>query len=445
MNSRELALEILLDIEKNKGYSNITINKYLKKYNLIKDENFIRQIVYGVIENKAYIDYIIRKKSSIRLKKIHETVLMILRMGTYQLCFLDNIPDSAAVNEAVKLVKDKNLIKSTGFVNGILRNISREKEELMKINSSSDIEYLSIRYSHPAWLVEKWIEDYGYQFTKEILVSNNTQPKLNIRTNILKNTREELISKLEDKGFDIEKTKYSAQGIIILNPKRITELEEFKKGYFTIQDESSMLVSEAMNPKENSLVLDISSAPGGKTTHIGELMNNKGKIIARDIYKHRTKLIEDNAKRLDINIIETEIYDGLKLDENLIDKLDYCLLDAPCSALGNIRRSPEIKWNKSLDDIKDIVKLQKELLNVASKYIKIGGVLIYSTCTINKEENIEQISNFLKKNKNFLLEKIELDGIDENIFPTKTKGYLEIYPNIHNMDGFFIAKLKRIN
>lgn len=444
MNSREIILEILLEIENKKSYSNLTINSYLNKYNLKKDENLIRKIVYGVLENRDYIDYIIRKKSTVRLKKIDSTILMILRIGCYQICFLDNIPDSAAVNESVKLVKVKKLNKYTGFVNGILRNIARDIDNVMKIEDKTDMEYLSIKYSHPLWLVEKYINDFGYDFTKDILKANNENPYLNIRVNSLKITRDDLMVKLKEYGFNVEKTKYANFGIIIYNPRRITELNEYKEGYFTIQDESSMLVAEIMDPSENSLVLDISAAPGGKTTNMGELMNNSGKIIARDIFSHKLKLIEENAKRLGIDIIKTELYDGLKLDNTLVDKVDYCLVDVPCSALGNIRRSPEIKYFRTMEDIENIIKTQRELLEIASKYLKISGKLIYSTCTINRDENINIIMDFLNDNKNYKLEPIVNENLDTELFPTVDKGYIEIYSNIQKIDGFFIAQLIKI-
>ncbi len=444
MNSREIILEILLEIENKKSYSNLTINSYLNKYNLKKDENLIRKIVYGVLENRDYIDYIIRKKSTVRLKKIDSTILMILRIGCYQICFLDNIPDSAAVNESVKLVKVKKLNKYTGFVNGILRNIARDIDNVMKIEDKTDMEYLSIKYSHPLWLVEKYINDFGYDFTKDILKANNENPYLNIRVNSLKITRDDLMVKLKKYGFNVEKTKYANFGIIIYNPRRITELNEYKEGYFTIQDESSMLVAEIMDPSENSLVLDISAAPGGKTTNMGELMNNSGKIIARDIFSHKLKLIEENAKRLGIDIIKTELYDGLKLDNTLVDKVDYCLVDVPCSALGNIRRSPEIKYFRTMEDIENIIKIQRELLEIASKYLKISGKLIYSTCTINRDENINIIMDFLNDNKNYKLEPIVNENLDTELFPTVDKGYIEIYSNIQKIDGFFIAQLIKI-
>lgn len=444
MNSREIILEILLEIENKKSYSNLTINSYLNKYNLKKDENLIRKIVYGVLENRDYIDYIIRKKSTVRLKKIDSTILMILRIGCYQICFLDNIPDSAAVNESVKLVKVKKLNKYTGFVNGILRNIARDIDNVMKIEDKTDMEYLSIKYSHPLWLVEKYINDFGYDFTKDILKANNENPYLNIRVNSLKITRDDLMVKLKKNGFNVEKTKYANFGIIIYNPRRITELNEYKEGYFTIQDESSMLVAEIMDPSEDSLVLDISAAPGGKTTNMGELMNNTGKIIARDIFSHKLKLIEENAKRLGIDIIKTELYDGLKLDNTLVDKVDYCLVDVPCSALGNIRRSPEIKYFRTMEDIENIIKTQRELLEIASKYLKISGKLIYSTCTINRDENINIIMDFLNDNKNYKLEPIVNENLDTELFPTVDKGYIEIYSNIQKIDGFFIAQLVKI-
>lgn len=443
MNSRQIALEILLDIEKNKGYSNISIKNFLKKYREEENANFIRELVYGVLENKDYLDYIIRKKSSVRLKKIHPTVLMILRMGVYQLCFLDRVPESAAVNESVKLTQANKLVKSKGFVNGILRSVAREKDKLMEVQGVKDNEYLSIRYSHPQWLVDKWIGEYGYDFTKELCRINNTRPELNIRVNSRKIGREELRLRLEDLGFKVRNTVYSSYGLVIENPSRIVESEEFKDGLFTIQDESSMLVAEIMDPDKPSLVLDLCSAPGGKATHIGELMDDSGRIIARDIYSHKLDLIKKNYKRLGLTNIESQLHDGLKLDKDMIGQVDYCLLDAPCSALGTIRRSPEVKWTRSPEDIKDILGLQIQLLDIASKYVKLGGVLIYSTCTINTDENIDMIETFLEKNQDFRLMAIDKANLKE--FETSRKGYLEIYPNLHNMDGFFIAKLERIN
>ncbi|MTI69939.1 MAG: 16S rRNA (cytosine(967)-C(5))-methyltransferase RsmB [Firmicutes bacterium] len=434
------AYKILFEINEKKAYSNISIQRNTKGMEKL-DEAFIRELVYGVLENKLYIDWVIKKFSKLKFKKISPKILQILRLGVYQIVFMDKIPDSAACNESVKLAKIVSHKGTFGFVNGVLRSIARNKEKIKEPKITNKLKYLSIKYSHPEWMVKKWLNEFGFKFTKELLEKNNTKPHLNIRVNTLKVSRESLMDKLKNKGFDVEKTKYALDGIIINNPSRITDLEEFKKGLFTIQDESSMLVAQIMNPMENSLVLDVCSAPGGKATHIAQKMNNNGKVIARDIYEHKVNLINENSKRLGIDIIETEIFNGSKLDENLLEKVDYCLVDAPCSGLGLIRRKPDIKWTKRKDEIEKLVKLQKDILSKASRYLKPGGTLIYSTCTIENKENLELINTFVKENGNFKFESFSnLVNIDEST----AKGYLQMYPNIHSTDGFFIAKLKKI-
>ncbi|MTI67596.1 MAG: 16S rRNA (cytosine(967)-C(5))-methyltransferase RsmB [Firmicutes bacterium] len=439
-NTRLKAYKILFEINEKKAYSNISIQRNTKGIEKL-DEAFIRELVYGVLENKLYIDWVIKKYSKLKFKKISPKILQILRLGVYQIVFMDKIPDSAACNESVKLAKIVSHKGTFGFVNGVLRNIARNKEKVREPKISNKIKYLSIKYSHPEWMVKKWLNEFGFKFTKELLEKNNTKPHLNIRVNTLKVSKESLMDKLKNEGFDVKETKYALDGIIINNPSRITDLEEFKKGFFTIQDESSMLVAQIMNPKENSLVLDVCSAPGGKATHIAQKMNNNGKVIARDIYEHKVNLINENSKRLGIDIIETEIFNGSKLDENLLEKVDYCLVDAPCSGLGLIRRKPDIKWTKRKDEIEKLVKLQKDILINASKYLKTGGTLIYSTCTIENKENLELINTFIKEKQNYKLESFSnLVNIDEST----TKGYLQMYPNIHSTDGFFIAKLKKL-
>lgn len=443
MNSREVVLNILIDININNAYSNQSINKYLKQKQNIKDENLIREIVYGVIENLSYIDYIIAQSSKIKLKKIQPVVLQILRMGVYQIAFMDKIPDRAAVNEAVNLSKKRGHKGVSGFVNGVLRNISRNKEEFMKINEKDEVEYLSVKYSHQKWMIESWIDEYGYEFTEKLCKENNSKPKLNIRVNTNKIVLKELIERLSCYGYITHRTSYSKDGLIIEKPSRITEIDEFKLGFFTIQDESSMLVGQIADPKENSIVLDLCSAPGGKSTHIAQLMNNKGKVISRDIYEHKLKLVRENVNRLDLSIIETEMFDALNLDENLIEQVDYCIVDAPCSGLGIIRRSPEIKWNRKKEDVDKLNEVQRKILDNSKRYIKPGGIIIYSTCTFGQKENLDIINEFLDKNNEFKLVGFEnLLSSKENLENSK-KGYIQLYPHIHGTDGFFIAKIQR--
>ncbi|KNF08742.1 ribosomal RNA small subunit methyltransferase B [Gottschalkia purinilytica] len=439
-NLREVALKILIEINEKEAYSNLSINK--KTHGMdYRDSSFIREIVYGVIENKLYIDWVIESFSKIKLKKINNTVKEIIRIGIYQILFMDKVPDSAAVNECVKISKKYSNKGAQGFINGILRTIVRNKNDIKLPDKSKDIKkYLSIKYSHPIWMINKWIEDFGLEFTEELCKANNDKPKLNIRVNTLKISRDELLNKLNEKNMNAIKTYYAEDGIVVNSPQNITETEEFKKGLFQIQDESSMLVAQIMNPKKNSVIIDVCSAPGGKSTHIAQKMNNEGKIISRDIHEHKVKLINENASRLGINIINAQKFDALHIDESLINKADYCLVDAPCTGLGLIRRKPDIKWRKEEGNIDEISRLQYQILKNTSKYLKKGGILIYSTCTINKEENLNVITKFLDNNTEFkLLDFSDLIQNSEKITPKE--GYIELFPNVHATDGFFIAKL----
>lgn len=445
INAREVAMKILLDINNNKAYSNLSLNKYLKDVREKDDENLIREIVYGILENIIYIDYILSKASKIKVKKIHKNILEILRIGIYQLIFMDRIPDSAAVNESVKLAKKYGHKGTIGFTNGVLRSISRDKNKYKDIDTDDKTKYISIKYSHPYDLVKRWVDEFGMKFTEDLCRANNERPLLNIRVNTLKTDKKTLVESLAKKGIKTLEGNYAEDCLIINNPFSITELEEFKKGFFTIQDESSMLVSQVMNPKENSKVLDMCAAPGGKSTHIGQDMNNKGYILSRDIYPHKIKLMEENIDRLGIDIIETEVYDGLKIDEKLIGKFDYCLLDAPCSGLGLIRRKPEIKINRKEDDIEALSELQYKLIQNIKEYVKVGGYLVYSTCTIEDKENIDLINRFLKENENFKLVNIEDRFKNKDGLNNLKNGYLTLFPNIHNTDGFFIAKMIKEN
>ncbi|MEW8972767.1 MAG: 16S rRNA (cytosine(967)-C(5))-methyltransferase RsmB [Tissierellaceae bacterium] len=443
INPREIAMKILIDINEKDAYSNIVINRHLDKDIDSRDESFIREVVYGVLENKLYIDYIISKASKIKLKKIHYNILEILRIGIYQIVFMDRIPDSAAVNESVKLAKKYGHRGTIGYVNGMLRSIIRDKDGFLNIDVKDKINYISIKYSHPKFMVERWAKEYGIGFTEDLCKKNNEVPSLNIRVNTLKISREDLRERLSQKGIKTKYGRYAYDCLIVENPQGIVDTHEFKEGLFTIQDESSMLVSQVMNPRDGSLVLDVCAAPGGKSTHMGQIMENKGMIISRDIFQHKIQLIEDNARRLGVDIIKAEIFDALNRDIDLIDKLDYCLLDAPCSGLGLIRRKPEIKWNRVEEDIKSLSDLQYRIIDNIKDYVKIGGILVYSTCTVEKEENILLIDRFIEENPGFKLIGIEdrfqnRDGLD-----TLEHGYIQLFPNIHDTDGFFIAKMRK--
>lgn len=440
MNSRELAFKTLYDIERNKNYSNISINKNFKNVNISDQEKGLAtELIYGIIENKYYLNYIIDKLSKIKSKKMSTYVKISLWLGIYQILFLDSIKDHAAVNESVNLIKKYDK-KSSGFVNAILRNVLRQKDSIMEIKDKEIKDELSIKYSYNPWIVEKWIKDFGQEFTEDLLDANAEKPNLYIRTNTLKISRDELIGKLAKEGIKCTKVNGIDEAIMVQNLKNIEGNELFKLGYFTIQDISSMLVGKIANPEKDSKVLDICSAPGGKTTHVATIMENTGQVIARDVFDHKLKLIKSTVNRLGLTNVHVENRDALKLDDNSIDKFDYVLADVPCSGLGIIRRKPEIKF-KEASELSGLPDIQSKILNNASKYVKENGTLIYSTCTIHDEENIDVVEQFLKENKNFELVPIENINID---LDNQEKGYIKIYPNIHGMDGFFIAKLKRI-
>lgn len=435
---RKIAFEALLDIYENKLYSNLAINKYIKE-NSIKesiDRGFFTQLVYGVVEKDRYLDFVIERFS--KVKKISKKVRIILKIGIYQILFMDGVKDFAAVNETVKL--SKIYVKSSaGFINAILRNTIRNKNNL-EVNKDDIVKYLSIKYSYEENLIRLFLEMFEQDFLQDMLESFDEKPKLYGRVNLNKIKREELLKKLEDTNIKATKVNLIEEAILIENIKDIENNELFKKGYFTIQDISSMMVCKVPTIKDGMKILDICAAPGGKTTHIAERLNGNGKIISKDIFDHKLKLIKNSIDRLDLKNIELKNEDALVFNEDEVNKYDLVLCDVPCSGFGIVRRKPEIKY-KNIDEIEKLPHIQYKILLNASKYIKDDGEIIYSTCTINKKENIEVVNRFLEKNTDFKLEKITNINLD---LEQQEKGYIEIYPNIHMMDGFFIAKLRKV-
>ncbi len=440
MNAREAAFKILCDIEIEKNYSNMAINKIFKNEKINdKDKGLATELVYGVIENRKYLDFIINKLSKIKVKKMSSFVKIILRMGTYQILFLDKIEDHAAVNETVKLAS-KYDGKSKGFVNAILRNEIRQKRTIKYIDIEDPIRRLAVKYSYQQWIVEDWVKNFGIEFAEELLEALNERPDLYVRTNTLKIDRDSLLKEFEKEEIKASKAMLPEEAIMVENFKGIESSRLYKEGLFTVQDISSMLVAKVVAPKEGDMVLDVCSAPGGKSTHMAELMKNTGKIVSRDVFEHKIKVIKASAKRLGITNIEAEEFDAANLDENSIEKFDCVLTDVPCSGLGIIRRKPEIKY-KAKEELVDLPKIQSKILENASKYVKINGTLVYSTCTVQDCENIEVVEKFLKENPNYELVPIEGINVDPD---EQEKGYIKIYPNVHGMDGFFIAKMKRV-
>ena len=426
--TRELALKILYKIDKEQAYSNIVLNDELKqnRKNLSdKDIGLISEIVYGVTTWRLTLDEIIKKYSKIRLKKISPWILNVLRMGVYQIIFLDKIPKSAAVNESVNLAKRYGHSSSSNFTNAILRKIEKsDYEEFFKIKDS--VEKISKTTSMPEWIVKELLKNNNIEKVEEICRNSNIKPQLTIRINSLKITRKDLIEKLQQENINYKETD-SEDFLILEKIKNVENLSLFKNGFFTIQDISAGLTAKILNPEKGEIVLDACSAPGGKTTYMAELMKNEGSIDAWDIYEHRTKLVNQNAERLGINIIKTKVKDATVYNKDLEEKYDKILLDVPCLGIGVIKRKPDIKWQRKIEDIEEITQIQEKILDNCSKYLKKDGTLVYSTCSILKVENEELIYKFLDKNSNFEIVK---DSII-NIIPSEEK------------DGFFICKLQK--
>ena len=441
--AREVALKVLYNIDKNKSYSNIALDGEIKKNKdrlNEKDIGLISEIVYGVTTWKLTIDEIVKKYSKVKMKKISLWIINILRMGIYQIVFLDKIPKSAAVNESVKLSKKYGHKASSSFVNAILRKVEKKDyEDFFEIKN--DIERISKTTSMPEWIIKELLKEKDEKEVEEICKNSNKRPKISIRINRLKTTKIKLKEEFKNKKIEIEEG--ILDDFIYLNKvKNIENLDLFKEGKFTIQDEVASLPSIILEPKEDDRILDACSAPGGKTTYIAELVNDKADIKAWDVHEHRIKLIQENAKRLGINSIKTEAKDATRLDENYIEKFDKILLDVPCLGLGVLKRKPDIKWQKNSEDVLEISKIQLKILENCSKYLKKGGKLVYSTCSILKEENDEIIEKFLKNNKNFHIEKIKF--CIENYFQKfiKENGMLSVYQN-DKTDGFFICKIAK--
>lgn len=441
--ARYVALKILSEIDEKKVFSNIRLNQYFKKYNLSSlDRAFATEIVYGTLRWKLKIDYLIQKFSKKDLKDLNVWALNCIRIGVYQIFLMDRVPEFAAVNQSVVLCKLK-APRLSGFVNGILRNIIRNKQEFDIINEKDKIKFLSIKYSHPKWFIDYFIKYFDENFLIHLMDANNQAPELTVRVNTLKSSKENLKAKLISRGIKVKDGQLK-ESLIIEEVGQIEKMQEFLDGLFYVQDQSSMMASIILNPKPGEKVLDMCAAPGGKATHMAELMENTGEIIAFDVHEHKINLINENSKRLGIDIIKPMLKDATVFYKEFENNFDKILLDAPCSGLGLIRKKPEIRWNVSLKNIKDLTKIQSILLKNASKYVKINGEILYSTCTITKDENEQIIEKFLNENTNF-----ELVNISE-LVPIEFKNslidgtYLRLYPNINNTDGFFICKLKRL-
>ncbi|MCB2340946.1 16S rRNA (cytosine(967)-C(5))-methyltransferase RsmB [Clostridium estertheticum] len=437
-NSRLVAVTVIEKVLNDNAYSNIVLGLELNKSELSdKDKALVTEIVYGTLKYKYTIDKILQHFVKNGFDKLESFVLNILRISVYQIRYLDKVPSFAAVNEAVNLTKQKSNIGASKLVNGVLRSYIREIDAKY-YNEENDIERLCFEYSFTKSLVKLFIKQYGPQKAEEILKGLNYKPDVTVRVNTLKLTYKEIWEKLIENGYNIEEGYAASEAIRIIKGKNIENNILFNEGNITVQDESAMLTAPSMDLKLNMKVLDLCSAPGGKTTHIAELMKNTGHVRAFDIHKNKLSLIEENVERIGIINTTCEAQDATEYVPDLFEYADRVLIDVPCSGLGIIRKKPEIKWSKNIKDINNIIDIQRSIMDNASKYVKKGGVLVYSTCTLNKDENEGNIDWFIESHCEFKIEPLFFGEFDNIKY--SDKGYVTIFPNEY-MDGFFITKL----
>lgn len=439
-NARELALQTLTDILIDGAYSNHALSEQIEKNELtVQDKNFMTELVYGTLQHEQLLNFYVTPFFN---GKVKAWVRILIQMTLYQMLFLDSVPEHAAISEAVKIAKKRGGQFNGKLVNAILRELTRTP--LPSLDTIKDeAERLAVETSHPLWLIKLWSKQFGWEKTIQMARANNERVNVTIRVNGVRGTREELKQKLESEGITCEYGNLSQDALLILKGN-VIKTKAFEQGWFYVQDESSMLVARALKPKHHSKVLDTCSAPGGKTTHVAELMRQTGTVYAHDVYEHKIKLIEDNVKRLGLTNVVATLQDATTLNERYeSDSFDAVLVDAPCSGLGILRRHPEVKITKQPSDLDEIMMIQKKILNTVAPLVKVGGTLVYSTCTVNRKENDKMVEQFLAQHPEYELDPTLVNRLPEVLHEQTKNGMVQLFPGDYQTDGFFIACLKR--
>ena len=439
--ARKLSLEAIYRINEKGAFSNIVLNKLLNKSDLDqRDKSLATQLVYGSVRWRNSLDYIINHFANRKVKKMTPWVRNALRLGVYQIKYLDKIPGPIAANETVEVAKKNCNRGAVKFINGNLRNIVNNIDSVQYPSlEEKPVQHIRYRYSQPQWLVQRWVKEYGIDKTIAICKQLNQIPSTVIRTNTLKLTPEQLIENLAAEGAQVENIEQVPEALNLVDYKSIAKLESFQRGEFFVQGLSSMLVAHILNPQAGDSVVDLCSAPGGKTTHFAQLMDDQGIINAVDIHSHKLELIQDNCQRLGISSVETYCSDGREVE--FANKTDKILVDAPCSGLGIMAKKPEIRWQKKPQDLEQLQELQLELLANAAGILKGDGELVYSTCTFTPEENKEVINNFLAQFSEFSKVDLTDQALELGLGDYVEDGMIQIIPDSNLLEGFFIAKL----
>ena len=426
---RELVLDILLEVNEKEQYSHLVIRDVLNKYQYLEKQEraFLTRLAEGTIEHMLEMDFIINSFSKVKVNKMKPLIRNLLRMSVYQIKYMDSIPDAAVCNEAVKLARKRGFGQLRGFVNGVLRNIARELSHLQYPDEKLEpVRFLEVTYSVPAWMVEQWIKDFGYEQTKGICESFFKERPITIRTNLTKTTPDELKVKLEAEGVTVERIDKLSYAFEISGYDYLQALDSFVEGLFYVQDISSMMVAEIAAPEKENYIIDVCAAPGGKSSHLAEKMEGTGMVEARDLTEYKVSLIEENIERHGLANMKAVQMDATVYDEASKEKADILICDLPCSGLGVMGKKTDIRYKMTAEKQKDLVQLQRQILDTVHTYVKKGGTMIYSTCTIHKDENAGNVEWFVKKYPEFEVISNE-----------------QMFPGGEYHDGFFIAKLVR--
>lgn len=444
ISGREISLRALVEFEGRNTRCDSIIDKEIKRHGRgvrPVEIALATEIYYGVIRRLNTIDWILSGIVDRPLERLTPWIRNILRSGVYQLVYLNKIPTRAAVHEAVKLAKKFGHPGTASLTNAVLRRVPRTPD--YPDRNDDETGFLVLKESHPRWMVQRWVKRWGYDFTLSFLEANNVPAPTFVRVNRLKTDPERLCSLLQTEGFEVAKGKYLDESLQITGVTAgLSQSTSFKQGLFFIQDEASMLPARVLDPKPGETVIDACSAPGGKSTHLAELMGDEGRIIAVDVNPKRLELVKDNSKRLGLTSIETLCVDSSRLGRMMAVKADKILVDVPCSGLGTIRRNPDLKWRRKPDHIEALSRLQEEILRNVAPAVKPGGVLVYSTCTTEEEENEAQVRKFLSEHPEF-----DLDDptrfLPQDLTLEENRGFIVTYPHIHGIDGFFVARMTR--
>ena len=436
-NARECALQVLVACRKNNAWVDAALQSALRTNELnTQDAALCSRIVYGVIQNKLLLDWYLSAYCTQKIDHLQPPILDILRIGAYQILFLDKVPDSAAVNEAVTLTKNTKRAAAAGLVNAVLRKIALNKSNLPSL-PSGESEYLSVRYSHPAWLVERLLGILGREETEEFLRLNNESAPMTVQVNPLKTTADELTQELSNAGVTVKPHPWLAGCFELSGTGDLTTLGAFYNGKFTVQDAAARLVSYAAGFRRGEKVLDVCAAPGGKSFAAAFAMGNEGRILSCDLHENKLKRIREGAQRLGITCIETADADGRVLREEWEEAFDVVLCDVPCSGLGIIRKKPDVR-EKAAQELSGLPAIQSAILANSARYVRPGGVLVYSTCTILPEENERVTDAFVASHSDFTYDPFSVPTFDD------IAGHITLWPQRHATDGFYICRMRRV-